>query len=495
MVAKLRLKELPLRTKVLVTLVVAGLVLLGVTTHLSFRYWKGEALATSEQQALLAATSVRSAVEAPLAAGRPADARRALKRLVEITPVTRARVYGREGAILLSTEVAEEGRRAIGVWIPPARTLPAGGVVRATNGAATVVAYVPLAGGHEAQVLEVEFSVAAVTAAMDRGARLGIGLVIGSVLAFAAIFVTLMEREVVGPLQRMDALLAGGEAARGGPARGRRDEVGRIQASVTRLLEREREAAAARRAQAEREGLAEVGQLAAEMAHEFKRPLASLTTALSLVQQEYELDPRQRELLAAMEAQLGQVTETMKDLLSLARPLEPELQAVSLHALLDGALVQLSGHPAAAAVAIRCDYDPNVEAVEADERRLEQAVLNLLLNGAEAMPGGGTLTLRTRAAGAGWVEIAVADTGVGIPPEKLDEVLKPFRSTKPQGTGLGLPLVARVVAAHGGRLGLESEPGVGTVVRIHLPVRHATQRGTAAATRTDGADGWRTHAS
>jgi signal transduction histidine kinase len=113
-----------------------------------------------------------------------------------------------------------------------------------------------------------------------------------------------------------------------------------------------------------------------------------------------------------------------------------------------------------------------------DAARLEQAVLNLCVNAVEAMPEGGTLTLTTRAAD-GTVDLDVTDTGVGIPPENLDKILKPFFSTKSFGTGLGLPLVARVVAAHGGRLWAESETGAkggagggphGTTFHVHLPV-------------------------
>jgi signal transduction histidine kinase len=115
-----------------------------------------------------------------------------------------------------------------------------------------------------------------------------------------------------------------------------------------------------------------------------------------------------------------------------------------------------------------------------DAARLEQAVLNLCVNAVEAMSEGGRLTITTRVTD-GTVDLDVADTGVGIPPENVDKILKPFFSTKSFGTGLGLPLVARVVAAHGGRLWVESETGAGggphgTTFHVHLPAA-----GSAAA--------------
>ncbi|HWO88387.1 MAG TPA: ATP-binding protein, partial [Gemmatimonadales bacterium] len=115
-------------------------------------------------------------------------------------------------------------------------------------------------------------------------------------------------------------------------------------------------------------------------------------------------------------------------------------------------------------------YDPRDPVIMADAGRLEQAVLNLLTNAVEAMPGGGTLRVATEARD-GEVALSVQDTGVGISAENLNRILKPFFSTKPGGTGLGLPLVARVVAAHGGQLDVESEPGRGTVFHVRLPSR------------------------
>ena len=146
----------------------------------------------------------------------------------------------------------------------------------------------------------------------------------------------------------------------------------------------------------------------------------------------------------------------------------------------------MSGLPGADRVSVQRDYAPQLPAMTGDAARLEQAVLNLCVNAVEAMPEGGRLTITTRAS-AGTVELDVADTGDGIPPENLDKILKPFFSTKSFGTGLGLPLVARVVAAHGGRLWAESETGAkggthGTTFHIHLPV-------AARAVPAEGAGG------
>lgn len=468
----IRLRRLPLRTKLWITLVGAGIALLGLSTYLSFGYWKTEALAATEQQALLAAGSARTAVEAGLRYGERQQARRALKELSRASAVTGARVYAARGEILLSTIAGEESTRRSGMWLPDPDELTTAGVVHSTADGVGVRAFVPLR-IPEPALLEVEFSVAPLRAAMDRGARLGLGLVIGSVLALMAVLFTMLEREVVAPIERVADLVGAG----GGGA----DQMVRLEASVAELVQNAERAEAERQQFAEREGFAQVGELAAEMAHEFKRPLATVRTALDLLQQEYELDARGQQVMGAVTQQLDHLAETMRDLFALAKPVDLEAEQVGLSEVLDDALFQMTGHPALEGKSVVREYGAGDVRVPADRRRLEQAVLNLVLNAVEAMPAGGTLTLRTRCVSADCVEFEVQDTGVGIPAGELEKITLPFYSTKPSGTGLGLPLVARVVAAHGGTLAVESEPGRGTTIRVQLPVREVPGRLMEAA--------------
>lgn len=457
----IRLRDLPLRTKLIVTVIGAGIALLGLSTRLSFQYWKQEALAASEQQALLAASSVRAAVESALADGRQDLARRDLRKLVDSAPVDMARVYGPEGTIIVSADAAEEGRRMAGVWLPKPQEVPQVGLARPTASQKAVRAYLPLQMGGAA-ILEVEFSVAPLQAAMDRGARIGIGLLVGSLLALMVILFTMFEREVVGPMERVAGMLG----PRGGRSTPRSDASLRgIEASVAELIEKGQEA---ERRLEEQAGLAEVGGMAAEMAHEFKRPLASIRTAMELLEQEYALNGGGHKLLTAVDQQLDRLAETMQDLFSLARPAELEGQRFDLRDVLDGAVAQLSGHPAAEKVAVERGYGAEPLPAFGDPHRLEQAVLNVMLNAVEAMPSGGRLTVAARAE-AEHIRVTFADTGVGIPADQLERVMRPFYSTKATGTGLGLPLVARVVAAHNGHLDIASVPGTGTTVTIELP--------------------------
>lgn len=484
-----RLRALPLRTKLVITLVGGGLALLGVSTYVSFRYWKQEALTVAEQQALLAAGAVRGPVEASLLAGQAVQARRSLRELVDRGVIEQVRVFAPDGSVLLSSDAAEEGRRDRLRWIPRREALPAGGLVRYEPQREAVEAYLPLT-VPGASVLQVVFPVGPVRTAMDRGLRIGVALVVASLLAMGALLFTMLDREVVQPVRAVSEMIERPHAP--GTARsGRSDEIRGLASSVAVLIEKGRVADERERAREEQfaaqAGLAQVGEMAAEMAHEFKRPLASIQTALQLMDQEYTLDERGERMMDSVRLQLDKLSETMRDLFALARPVEPARTAVDLRAVLDGALMQIVAHPATRGVELRREYVDALP-VAGDAQRLEQVALNLMLNAAEAMPNGGRLTVRLFSED-GTTTLEVGDTGVGIPPDQVDEVMRPFYSTKPTGTGLGLALVARIVAAHRATLRIESEPGRGTTIRVAFPV--------AGAEGDEGSpeERWLTHAS
>lgn len=459
-----RLREQPLRTKLIITAVGTAVVVFGVASSLTFRYWRQESVAAAEQQALLAAASVRSSVEAAITAGQQGRARAALRELVELESITGARVYGTDGTVLVSTDRGEEGIRPAGVWLPSPRDLPSKGTARLTDAGDQVDAFLPLRAGG-AGILEVDFSLAPLQDAMDRAARLGLLLLIGSLAAVILIVATMLEREVVTPIDRVVDIL--------GPDQRRKvDQLGALEKSVAHLVRKEREQ---ERRLASQAGFAEVGEMAAEMAHEFKRPLASIRSAVSLLEQEYELNDQAQSLLDAVDGQLGKLTETMQDLFALAKPVELETDRVDLREAVDDALGQLAGLMDTSPYTIERSYESDLPPLGGDQHRVEQAALNVMLNAVEAMEDGGTLRIRL-AQENGTVVAEFADTGPGIPDEEVEKVVRPFYSTKPAGTGLGLPLVARVLAAHGGELEIQSEVGEGTKVRLIFPA----QRGPVA---------------
>ncbi len=460
------LRSLPVRGKVLVTVLGAAVAALGASTYLSFQYWENEALEAAKRQALLAAASAQASLESAIRLGRLGPAHQAFTTLREEADIAEARVYAADGTVLISADHYEEGTRSPALFIPDARELPRTGIVKVDEGGEGVRAYLPVA-IPEPAVLEVALSVAPTMAAMERGARLGMGLLAVSLLAVGVVVVTMFEREVVAPLHRMDVLLANGGGRR------IRGDLQHLEQSVSELVEKGRATEARAEDQHRRlaatEGLAQVGELAAQMAHEFKRPLASIRTAVAVLQQEYELDEGGKDVLAAVNGQLEHLHETMRDLFSLARPVDVSEGSTELADILDEALAELVAVPGIENVDVHRTYSHDGTRVPGQGRRLRQAFLNVMANAVEAMPGGGHLHVTTRREG-DTVVVSMTDTGPGLEPDEVERVLSPFYSTKPLGTGLGLPLVARIVSAHRGGLSFESRPGKGTTVRISLPV-------------------------
>jgi signal transduction histidine kinase len=485
----MRLSDLSIRAKVLWTALGALLVVLGVATTFSLRYWEREQLALTSEHALMAVAAAQGPVEAALAHGQVGQVREELRRLVARPPARGYRLVASDGTVLLSSDYSEESRSRPGRALPSPWDIPPEGQVIGGRGDSTLSAVIAVSGvggpGGRA-TLELVLSVSRIDDAIRRGRIYGLVLTALLCLGYAVVLGAMMEREVVSPMRKMRKGIARASAGEQGVRIGltRKDEFGRLGASVDRLLEKDEEAvrlaAMRERALTEQAGFAEVGALAAQVAHEIKRPLAGIRSAMELITQEYAMSDDERRLLVKVEDELQHVDETIRDLLSLAKPVGLNAQPVDLHAVIDGALARLAGLPGSDRVTVERRYDARLPPLMGDPTRLEQAILNLSVNAVEAMGEGGRLTITTRLAG-GEALVDVSDTGIGIPPGNLERVFKPFVSTKPLGTGLGLPLVARVVAAHGGRVTVESEVGRGTTFHVSLPVRHggAEQGGEA----------------
>jgi len=236
------------------------------------------------------------------------------------------------------------------------------------------------------------------------------------------------------------------------------------------------------------EKLVVVGQLAAGIAHQIGTPLNVISGSAEYLMMEWGAErPRPQELEIII-AQTDRITKLIQQLLNFARPARMAIHPVALNDLLREVL-ELSGHQIAKErIAIETDLQPDLPAIEGDGNQLEQAFLNIVINAWHAMPAGGTLTLRTRAARPGehlrrlgrsastWVEVTIADSGIGIPAESLPRIFDPFFSTKGvgRGTGLGLAITRRIIEDHHGIIEVASEVGRGTVFTIWVPAEGVT---------------------
>ena len=228
--------------------------------------------------------------------------------------------------------------------------------------------------------------------------------------------------------------------------------------------------------------LATVGRLAAGVAHELNEPLGAILGFAQLTQGNFGIpDQTARDLQKIVRAALH-AREIVKKLLIFARQSPAQRVPADLNRIVRDALFLLSARCAKAGTTIGLHLPNGLPAVEGDPNLLQQVVMNLMVNGIQAMPRGGTLSIATGTEGES-VFLAVEDSGDGMTEEVKRQVFTPFFTTKEvgQGTGLGLAVVHGIVMAHGGQIALDSEVGKGTRVRVLLPRAQetATGRGTA----------------
>jgi two-component system sensor histidine kinase PilS (NtrC family) len=232
------------------------------------------------------------------------------------------------------------------------------------------------------------------------------------------------------------------------------------------------------------ERLAGIGQLAADLAHEIRNPLAAISGSIQILEGSAsgdESDESQR-LMNIVVRETDRLNALITDFLHFARPAPAKPEPIAIAAVLAD-MAQIFESVLPVSVQLEVEAPPDLRVV-ADDRQLRQALWNLFLNAVQAMPDGGRLEIRARRCspqagsgerrnefeeGSNWVEIRVADSGAGIPEDVLERIFDPFFTTKKEGTGLGLATVHRIVEGNGGHVKVESAVGRGTRFCLLMP--------------------------
>jgi len=218
------------------------------------------------------------------------------------------------------------------------------------------------------------------------------------------------------------------------------------------------------------EKLAAIGELAAGVAHEINNPMAIIRGNVELLQITVPEDADNREEVDTIFQQVKRVERIVSNLQKFARKQKRENAPVHLNELLHEIVTQIRHQVPLDGIKVVEHYSRALEVVEGDGDQLRQVFTNLVVNGIQAMPEGGVLSLKTNPVqDTDLYEVQVADTGVGIQPENLNQVFNPFFTTKPSGTGLGLSVSYGIVREHGGTIDIQSVPGSGTTFSVVLP--------------------------
>lgn len=216
-----------------------------------------------------------------------------------------------------------------------------------------------------------------------------------------------------------------------------------------------------------------LGRVAAGLAHELKNPLGALNLNLQLLEEELAscggLSHDSQARLGTIMKETRRLEDVLDNFLRYARRRQLVLSDVGINDLVEEVITFLKPEIVRSHVTVETDFSGELPSSRADASLVKQALLNVILNAVEAMPGGGTLGIRTSLAGSG-VSIVVTDDGVGVAEENMPRLFDAYFSTRTRGTGLGLPITKRIVEGHGGTIELERRIVKGTAVTLVFPL-------------------------
>ncbi|MBI2841679.1 MAG: HAMP domain-containing protein [Acidobacteria bacterium] len=484
------------RTKVLIHVLLVSTLTMLVFILINVTAQRAQVKRLSRQKIDLLTTAVDRATAVAMVDGKMEEVQSIVESLAVHPDVRRIRILGPDGRVAVSSDRGEIGSKTT-------EYLPSLAVAEATTGEATLEVDGIL---HELRVipnrprcyschessrevngyLEVDIdtapSIRFLASALWRSVLLGFAVALVMAVAIARLMERLVHRPVIELRQKME-LARGGDFGHSVDVP-RDDEIGSLTASynvlVAELKRAEQELRESHMRDLQRaEQLATLGELATGLAHEIKNPLSGIKGALEVIEAEMPLDGY-REIMKEVMLQIGRINDTVNDLLTYARPREPQRSLQEINSLAETLIKFFENKVRGKNILL--EFAPgDIPQVKVDPEQIRQVLLNLLLNSTQAIDGGGRIRVQTGYTYGGAVTLAVSDNGKGISAGHLQNIFRPFYTTKAQGTGLGLSISRGIIEKHGGRISVESAEGKGTTVTIHLPAVEsaAEERGDA----------------
>lgn len=480
-----------LRLRLILILLIPPILVVGVYGFVRMRAERAELLAEDQRNAIAIATAAQVAIERVLRDVGPSELSAVLADVLrdnrqisgvrlldgDLRPMVQS--TGAGSAVDIPTDAL---RRVM-------HSGQAEGFTRGTGKASVFVYVLPIRAGTGAVVgtMEVAHSTAAIdarirAAAWDIGVRLSVLLISMTLLTGIVV-----QRQLVRPLFALTEGIR--NLGRGGPevplAVERPDELGRVaeafntMASQLRTARRQLVFETERALELEQQlrhsaTLAVAGRLASGLAHEIGTPLNIVSgRAEFLLHNLPEGDERRGELQVII-GQIDRISAMIRSLLDTVRAQKPTIENIHVKTIVDGLLVLLTHTARRYGATLDVSIPDDLPTVRADRNQLQQVLINILMNGFEAVRPAGRVTLRAEAANTDsrvGVQIVVKDTGHGIPASLMSKIFEPFFSTKPagEGTGLGLPICRDIMKTLDGHIGVTSVAGEGTAFTVWLP--------------------------
>jgi two-component system, NtrC family, sensor kinase len=478
-----------LTAKMLIAVGVTVAVVISIYTYFVIRVQSAWWHERTQAQNVIAASLIHEYLNGVMLSDRHEEVQGFLLKMKGSDEIWRGRLIKPDGTIVFSTDT-QEVRRAT-MTVPPElfaenRVLEG---TRVENGQRLSVVMRPVLNSpscqrcHEANtvaigaiIVEKSLAPAEASVASNRNLLIVYGIVIFVLVGIVLwlLIVRLVTQPVSNVLEQMRKVQTGDLGARATAET--RDEVGELavgfNAMVQSLDNATRELEESHEKQIQQAGkLASIGELASGIAHEIRNPLAGIGAAVEVLAEENNLNGQRTEIVAEIRRQITRLNRTLHDLLEFARLRDPEITPCDVHGFIRPMLTLVRPDAQKFHVNIEERFAADLPNIFADAGQMEQALLNILLNGVQAMPNGGTLTVSTEPHprdGGGIVRIKIQDTGVGIERQHLAKIFSPFFTTKHRGTGLGLSITRTIIEKHHGTIAVDSEPGKGTTFTLEL---------------------------
>jgi len=301
-----------------------------------------------------------------------------------------------------------------------------------------------------------------------------------------SVLLVLIERPLEELMHTIARVQRGDLSARVSFSR-REDDVGQLgrqfNAMVEQLSQNQQEIEDLHaREMARAEHLATLGELAAGLAHEIRNPLAGIAGVVDIMGKELPPSSSSRSVIGDVHREVVRIQAILNDLLSYARPRPPNFHPADLNATVEQAILMARQQVLTKPIQIIFEPNPSLPPVEHDPALIQQVILNLVLNGIQAISGAGEVRVGLRGE-PGFAVVQASDTGRGISADALPRIFKPFFTTRSEGTGLGLSLANSIVQSHGGHIEVSSTLGKGSQFRVWLPIHRAAASRPKPSTR------------
>lgn len=479
------------------------LLILGIGTFAMYHLQRerGRLIDINRQNAQLLLNTIERSIFHSMCIGSSANVQAILEKVGDSDELIGVQIFDTEGTILRSTRPEELGRKISTHSYELFQQQKVEDFYETEDGVRAISLLLPIKAdgrcvechGIEEEVigvLSLDFSLASMYEQLRETSKTFVYSTLVNLLVLTGGVALIVSRLLRRPLRQITegmGLVEAGDLSVRMPARVN-DEVGQLMAGfnsmVSKLSEAKSELEHCHYQQMERaERLASVGEMAAGLAHEIKNPLAGIGGAIDVLADDYADDDPRREVMFEIQKQVKRLNKTVNDLLYFGKPGEPEFAYIDINSLVKQTQLFASQHPAAKNINWIEELTCNLPLVWGDQKQIQQVLLNVMINGLQAMSGGGVLTVQTdrfSRDGRELVRVDVCDTGPGITEEELKNIFTPFYTSKTEGTGLGLPICRQLMTANGGVLRVASRVGQGACFTLEMPLAEFRAGGPVA---------------